>query len=595
MGEQVEYEGGYLLYNEPLVRGFGANGHTANDLSQLSNVAVEAVNLIQETPWAVNAYMMAVINAFVWLGENVTIDTKSGKETVLHLAKPLNPRLDPKSIVSVQFSEEVWAGMDRDQKNAHRKARSKVMTKYEEELGVYMATQRLINTANEMAEFPMFYFPHNMDFRTRIYPIPNDLTPQSNDLSKGLLQFRRGTKLGKEGLFWLGFTMASHWGEDKLSPEGRYQYACDMLLMDMLYEWVDNPIENRDWLHADKPFQFLAAAHEWVWAHRQQCPEDYVSYLPGNLDGSCNGAQHLSIMARDIVGATATNCRSNEVTKGERYDLYMEVADRVWEKVQADAQKGDLLALEWSNKLMEPSDRRKVVKRSVMTVPYGVTEYGVADFMIKDKHVDEKAASQWDSAKYMRDLIMSSIDATLSNGRKLQLWFSECARICAEAGVPLQWDTPAGTKITQAYRNVIMRRIQAFNTKFYIYEEPQEDEDDEGFLTRVGMDVKKMATAAPPNVVHSCDASHLQLTVCEMAKQGIRDFSMIHDSFGCPMAQVGLMRDILRNAVVDMYKDDYLLRWKESVERYSGLRMPNPPAVGQFDIFEILDSEYFFS
>jgi DNA-directed RNA polymerase, mitochondrial len=273
----------------------------------------------------------------------------------------------------------------------------------------------------------------------------------------------------------------------------------------------------------------------------------------------------------------------------------MEVGNRAWQVVERDAAKGNPIAIEWVPKMMDPSSRRGLVKRSVMTVPYGVTEFGVADFMIKDKHVDDSMENKWNAAKYMRDIIMSSIDETLANGRRLQRWFQACAVKCAENGLPLQWDTPAGSKITQAYRNVIQRRIQSFQSKFYIYEEPQAGEDQEEFLARIGMDEKKMGTAAPPNVVHSCDASHLQITVCRMADAGIKDFSMIHDSFGCPMAHVGLMRDILRQSAVDMYAGDYLQTWKESVERYSGLTMPEPPELGDFDITEILESEFFFS
>ena len=585
----VQYEGGYFLHSEPLVRGYGANAHTAKDLSSLSEYTVEAVNHIQDTPWAVNKFILSIATGFQGLGHNLTIKTRSGEQVILRLERPLDPRYNPANEINRRFSNSEWQSFSKEQKQEFKKKRAKALKTFEEDFGVYIATKRIIASAEEMSQFDKFYFPHNMDFRTRIYPIPSDLTPQSNDLSKGLLRFARGTTIGEQGYFWLGVMAASHWGEDKLSPEDRYRFA-----LKTFREWqkfVDDPIENQGWLEADKPWQFLATCYEWVWANRLDNPHSYVSYLPGNLDGSCNGAQHLSILARDLVGAEATNCRNMP----SRKDLYMEVADRVWEKVQQAAKDGHPLAIEWSTKLMEPSDRRKVVKRSVMTVPYGVTDYGVADFMIKDKHVDDKAENQWDSAKYMRDLIMASIDATLSNGRKLQLWFSACAQKCAENGLPLIWDTPSGSKVTQAYRNIVAKRINAFNTRFYIYEEPDEDEDPDSFFNRVGMDEKKMYTAAPPNVVHSCDAAHLQITVCRMAEAGIRDFSMIHDSFGCPMAQVGLMRDILRQTIVDMYEDNYLLTFKESVERYTGIEMPEPPALGDFDINEILDSEFFFA
>lgn len=579
----VHYEGGYFLLNEQLVRGYGFNAHSATDTSQISDYTVEAVNHIQRTPWKTNSFVLDLVQRMQEIGLDVKVDQSPKSDTVLLLKRPEDPKEN-----FVQLPAEEWAALTKEDRKSRITARAHAFEMYEENLGVYRATSRIIATAVEMSQFDHFYFPHNMDFRYRIYPIPTDLNPQSNDLSKGLLLFAQGTPLGQEGFYWLAVSVASHWGEDKLGMDERHDFAMDPDFVAQCASWVDDPMENRGWLKADKPFQFLAAAHEFIWAIRSPDTEAFISYLAGNLDGSCNGAQHLSIMARDLVGAEATNCRSIK----SRNDLYMEVADRVWKQVERDAAKGDPIALYWVPKMMDPSARRKVVKRSVMTVPYGVTEYGIADFMIKDKHVER---SEWNAAKYMRDLIMGSIDETLSNGRELQRWFQLCAVICAEEGLPLVWDTPAGSKVTQAYRNLVAKRIVTLTSRFHVYEEPKVGEDTDDFLNRIGINIKKAGTSAPPNVVHSCDAAHLQITTCRMADAGIRNFSMIHDSFGCPMAQVGLMRDILRQAAVDMYSDDYLQKWKASVEKYSGLTMPEPPTLGEYDINEILTSEFFFS
>lgn len=589
-----QYTGGYFFLNEPLVRGGSLNGHTANDMSGISKTTVDAVNLMQDTPWEINPYIMDVINAFTEIGEDVVYDG----ELILRLTPPDNPRLVNPDGIFDDFNEEVWKGMDKTAKKQFKAKRARHLNRYEKQVGSFRGTLRVIDTAREMSQFDKMYFPHNMCFRTRIYPIPSDLNMQASDLSKGLLRFRRATRLGPEGVYWMAFAVATHWGEDKLSPDARVAYTMDEEFSRKCAQWVDDPLTNRGWLAADKPFQFLAVAYEWVWANRLDNPEDYYSQLPGNLDGSCNGAQHLSILARDLKGATATNCRSNAAVNGVRHDLYMKVADAVWETVKAQyydpSHEMHHLAKEWFPKMEKPSDRRKVVKRSVMTVPYGVTRQGIAEFMRKE-HVSEESEQEWDSAFYMRDLVWDAINETMVGGRELQFYFARCAERCAEAGVPLSWDTPAGSKVTQAYRNLISRRVACQDTRFVIYEEPKPGEGDEEFFKRIGMNVEKMVTAAPPNVIHSFDASHLQLTVVEMAKVGIRDFSMIHDSFGCPFAHVGTMRDILRNVIVDMYSDNFLLKWKESVERYSGLTMEEPPALGEFDITEILQSEYFFS
>lgn len=591
-----QYEGGYFLHSDPLVRGFGHNGHTALDLSGISKITVQAVNVIQDTAWSVNGFILDLIQGRTDSETNLT----NSDGVILRVEAPINPRLfmnelseadqvdlpyDDPMRSFVKLDPAVWAALSPEDKKDKNAARAEVFEKYESDLGELRATQRIIAVAAEMIHHEKFYFPHNMDFRLRIYPIPTDLSPQANDLSKGLLKFYQGTRLGDEGLFWLGVTVASHWGFDKASMQERYDFVAT--LKD-IQKWVDNPLKHRGWTEADAPFQFLAAAHEWVWANRLSNPEDFISYLPGNLDGSCNGAQHLSIMVRDTVGATATNCRS--IT--ERQDLYMRVGDRVYERAMADAARGNDTAAKWVAKLAKPSDRRKVVKRSVMTVPYGVTGYGVAKFMIADKHVKK---TEWEDAKYIKELIMNSIDDLLEKGRELQFWFRDCAVLCAKAGLPFVWDTPAGSKVVQAYRNLIEKRIVTMNTRFTVYKEALVDEDGADFARRMGMNEKKSGTSAPPNVVHSCDAAHLQITAVRMYQAGIRNFSMIHDSFGCPMAQVGLMRNILRQAAVDMYADNYLAKFKASVEKYSGLVMPEPPELGDFDITEILESEFFFS
>ena len=569
----TQYEGGYFMLPEPLVRGYGAHAHTAKDTTKLSYYTVESVNLIQNTAWSVNTFILDLIKDFQTDGLNIEV----GDDMLLRLEKPEKPEHG-------RLPDAVWRNMDKEARKQVKLERARELEKFDEDNGVWMATERVIAVAEEMAHYEKFYFPHNLDFRLRIYPIPSDLNPQSSDLSKGMLKFQQGTRLGADGVYWLAFNVASHWGEDRLHPDDRVRFVmgADLIEGHALAEmvaWVDNPYVNRGWMEADKPFQFLAAAYEWVWSQRLGNPESYVSYLPGSLDGSCNGAQHLSILMRDEVGAIATNCSSSPV----RHDLYMEVADRVWEVVQRQAAEGNAEALHWVPKMKEAAKRRKVVKRAVMTTPYGVSHYGVAKFMVSDKFVEKH---EWAEAKYMRDRIIEAINSTLAKGRELQEYFSLCAGLVAQAKKPLQWDTPAGSKVTQAYRNLVASRVKTLNTKFYVY---AEDND------AMGYDLGKSQTAAPPNVIHSCDAAHLQMTVVRMAQAGIRNFSMVHDSFGCPMAQVGLMRDILRQTAVDMYQDDYLAIWKASVEHYTGVSLPEPPPKGSFDLNEILRSEYFFS
>ncbi len=72
-----------------------------------------------------------------------------------------------------------------------------------------------------------FYFPHNMDFRGRAYPMPPHLNHIGNDLCRGLLMFADSKPLGKAGLRWLRIHISNVFGYDKASFGEREQFAID--------------------------------------------------------------------------------------------------------------------------------------------------------------------------------------------------------------------------------------------------------------------------------------------------------------------------------------------------------------------------------
>ena len=55
-----------------------------------------------------------------------------------------------------------------------------------------------------------FYFPHNLDFRGRAYPMHPNLNHLGADLSRGLLQFADAKPLGSDGLRWLEISVSLH-------------------------------------------------------------------------------------------------------------------------------------------------------------------------------------------------------------------------------------------------------------------------------------------------------------------------------------------------------------------------------------------------
>ncbi|XVF03114.1 hypothetical protein REPUB_Repub04eG0232900 [Reevesia pubescens] len=135
--------------------------------------------------------------------------------------------------------------------------------------------------ARKMKDEDGFYYPHNLDFRGRAYPMHPYLNHLGSDLCRGVLEFAEGCALGKSGLRWLKIHLANLYaaGVDKLSYEGRIAFTENHL--DDIFDSADRPLEGRRWwLSAEDPFQCLAACINLSEALRSSIPETTISHMP---------------------------------------------------------------------------------------------------------------------------------------------------------------------------------------------------------------------------------------------------------------------------------------------------------------------------
>ncbi|XP_038890081.1 DNA-directed RNA polymerase 2, chloroplastic/mitochondrial-like isoform X2 [Benincasa hispida] len=247
--------------------------------------------------------------------------------------------------------------------------------------------------AGKMKDEEGFYYPHNIDFRGRAYPMHPYLNHLGSDLCRGILEFAEGRPLRKSGLGWLKIHLANLFagGVDKLSHDGRMTFIENHL--EDIFDSADRPLEGRRWwLNAEDPFQFLAACMNLTEALRSSSPETFISHIPIHQDGSCNGLQHYAALGRDKLGAAAVNLVAGE----KPADVYLGIAARVLEIMRRDAQKDPATfpdALR-AKTLIDQVDR-KLVKQTVMTSVYGVTYIGARD-QIK-RRLKERAAISDDS------------------------------------------------------------------------------------------------------------------------------------------------------------------------------------------------------
>jgi len=66
-----------------------------------------------------------------------------------------------------------------------------------------------LNQANKYKDFDEIFFPYNVDFRGRAYPVPPHLSIVGSDLCRALLMFANPKPLGKNGLYWLKVHLAN--------------------------------------------------------------------------------------------------------------------------------------------------------------------------------------------------------------------------------------------------------------------------------------------------------------------------------------------------------------------------------------------------
>ena len=106
--------------------------------------------------------------------------------------------------------------------------------------------------AQSFSQCNKLYFPHNLDFRGRVYPIPPHMNHMGNDLNRGMLEFSEAKPIGAEGLWWLKIHCANKIGKDKLPLNERALYTES--IMDTIHKCADDPKTNLEWLESENPW-----------------------------------------------------------------------------------------------------------------------------------------------------------------------------------------------------------------------------------------------------------------------------------------------------------------------------------------------------
>lgn len=524
-------------------------------------IVYSAINTLQNTAWRINAPMLDIAHEAWENGVDV-----AGLPLRYKLECPAKPEFDAES-ESSRLAYGLW-----------KQEKAIIGRKNRENMSRMLAARKVFVVADRFRQYEQVYFPATLDFRGRLYFLPQGLNPQSSDLSRGLLQFAEAKPLGSSGVRWLAIHTANTFGNDKVNMDDRVQWVLDH--SSRIDRMAGDPLNDLWWTEADKPFQFLAACIEWSNSLMANTQAEYPCSLPVAVDGSCNGLQHFSAMLRDRVCGDQVNLTSRE-TPG---DIYAAVAAEVCKALEGD---GSDMARLW----LDYGIDRKVCKRPVMVLPYGGTRQAVRKYLTD--HVDEQknhnlGKRPGKAVSYLATVVWEAMARVVIKPMEGMHWIQKAAKSLTDAGHPIIWTTPTNFLVEQRYQEMESRKVK---TKIgdVIYRVSLQEELDK-------MDKRKQRTALAPNFVHSLDASALMNTVNLCATRGIHSFLAIHDSYGTHACDMDVLSTTLREAFVEIYTaDDVLGKLRDEMQTQLGKPLPECPSRGSLDISGVLRSCFFFA
>lgn len=545
----------------------------------------EAINAVQDTAWRINPQVLTVLDEIEARGIDVE-GLAPGKD------RDIPPH--PLGAGEIDRTNPVHKSWCKQVSILHRLNRNS--------RGKRVQLTRTLLMARRFKDYPAIYFPHTMDFRGRIYPVPAFLNPQGADFQKALLTFAEGKPIEtQEQLEWLAVHGANSYGVDKVPFGDRFNWCVDNEAA--IRQVAADPLGDgfKFWSAADAPFCFLAWCFEFVkvldggWGT--------VSSLPVALDGSCNGLQHYSAALRDPIGGAAVN-----LTPGDRpRDIYGLVAERVLATLRTlkddSGEVGD-----FSRKWLEFGINRKVTKRSVMTLPYGCSVYSVREFIedaMKEAiqggkvnpfaYLDEKGDRRdglFDGSKFLQSYVWEAIGDTVVAAREGMGWLQQVAKSCARTAVPIYWTTTDGFPVQQAYPSFKERQVETrFHGKLF---KPVIHEATDA------VDRNRQRNGIAPNWVHSQDGAALRMYVRLAKANGVTSFALVHDSYGAPAADIPVVNWAIREAFVQMYGDSNELQaFRDEVvpklPTDEAVEVPEVPAFGSLDVALVRGADYFFA
>ena len=532
--------------------------------SSLNGQVYKAINFVQNTPWVVDGYIRELVHE-CWK-EGISIDGLPPSKDEELPTKPVNIDTD-------QEARRQW-----------RKAAAKIHFLNESYESQRLLTLKALFVADKMAAHGRLWFPHQLDFRGRGYPLPLFLHPQSVSYVKAMLRFADGKQLKTEAdQFPLYVQVANKYGLDKKPVKERIAWVESN--KSAIQQVARDPWSNRMWLEADEPFAFVAACREIfdLWRNGSA----HVSSLPIAMDATTQGLQIYSMLLRDPVAGLATNVLPAECPS----DPYQFVADKVIVRLM---QSGEPMAA----KLLKMGIDRSTTKRQTMTLPYGLTLHSCINYTrewmedrMRKTGNNPFGLETYKPVAFLGKIIWESIGDVVGSAQRGMKFIRDCMAVLIDNDVTPHWMTPIGFPVRMRYENYDVVTVSTrIGAKAKVLSIRQEN----GTQSK-----RKALNGGPANYVHSLDGfgGLLGHTVNTCAANGINHLGCVHDQILCLGADYLTVSSCVREATVDIFSRDLLEEFRMGALTMlpTSVTLPEVPEYGSLDITKVRDSDYYFN
>ena len=375
--------GGYrtdgMQAKKPLISDRDGRQHLKRARFTPSNEAIEAVNSLQRTKWRVDCY------------EAQSGQTPSSYDVVQQVLEHEIKENIIDRLIIMKGGEGYHLEFACFDQTVSRIRNGQVRE--------WLETFRFIDRLHEeFAGDPSFWHAWQFDWRGRMNPTTPMLSPQNDDVCRGLLRFAEPVPLSEEGLMWLGRFAASLFRGrsptvESLSKGQDYaallkelddrtwssfdRVASNPLFLSMIEEILTLPVLEgfKIWGEGDvfrkkaEGFQRYSAMKEF---HRvmKEGGVGAASNLPVHLDASSSIYQHASALLRDKAMGEKVNVVARE--DGMPADVYMHVSNALAEIWKKEGFLADLdVSQDTKDTIKKTVLHRSVAKGPVMTKGYG--------------------------------------------------------------------------------------------------------------------------------------------------------------------------------------------------------------------------------